>query len=168
METTSSFGNMYLKLRNRIAEKAPSIRYTDQDLGQLDFFDTRPPVSFPCVLIDIDDMVFDESGELTQTGEGSIVVRVGFDCWSPSNGLVNEDVARLSLEYYEGEQEVYLALQGWADDNFGKLTRQSVVTEKRNDNYRVRKMRFKVGMEDESAKPKRITVARPEPIIVTS
>lgn len=159
---------MFLKVRARLKDKAPSLRFIDQDLGQLDFFDARPAVSFPCALIDIDDMTFDEAGEFVQTGEGSIVIRIGLDCYSPSNGLVDEDVATIAMDYYEVEQEVYLALQGWADDNFGKLIRQSAVTEKRNDNYRIRKIRFKVGMEDESAKPTRVSIPRPDPKIITS
>lgn len=166
MAQTSPFGNLYLQIKkNRLVAKATSLRYIDQDLGQLDHFETRPAVSLPCALIDIDDTVFEEAGELTQTGDGIVRVRIGLECYSPSSNIQDESVVETALEYYEIEQEVFLALHGWGKDNFKKLIRVSAKTEKRNDQYRVRTINFKFGIEDTSALPVKTTIARPDPII---
>lgn len=37
----------------RIREKVPELRWVDADEGQLDFQDSRPPVAFPCCLVEL-------------------------------------------------------------------------------------------------------------------
>ena len=168
MSITSPFGNLYLQSKNRLMSNAPSLRYIDQDLGQLEHFDKVPAVSLPCALIDIDDTTFQEAGELTQTGDGILKVRICLGSYSSSSNLSPDDVVEEALSYYEIEQEVFLALHGWGRDNFKKLIRISAITEKRNDNYRVRVMKFRVGMQDDSATPLLTTIARPDLTLVTS
>lgn len=163
MSNNSPFGNLYLRLKDRLKDNAPSIRWIDQDFGQLDHFELRPAVSFPCTLIDIDETAFDESGgsELCQLGEGIIKVRIGLDIQAGTNHLAPDSSIDDGLNCYELEQEVFEALHGYSADNFKKLIRVSAVTEKRNDQYRVRVLRFKVSMEDKSARPKKTVIARP-------
>ena len=77
---TSPFSNLYLNAVARITDKAPLIRYVEQDLGQMEHYPEggRPPVSFPCALIDIEEISFDETGELIKvdTRNGEYVSRV--------------------------------------------------------------------------------------------
>lgn len=165
----SSFANLYLNTIERLAAEAALLRYIEQDLGQMEHYPEggRPPVSFPCVLIDIEDTAFDEMGEQCQLGEGILQVRICQPTYSASNNLAPEEVRKTALNYYETEQQVHEALHGWAKDNFSKLVRVSAKTEKRNDEYRVRVLRYRFGMEDYSTAPTKITITRPDPTIVT-
>jgi len=158
MAVTSIFANMYLKLVDQLKTECPNIRYIDQDLGQLEHYDMRPAISIPCALIDIDDIAFEHNGDNAQTGEGIIQVRIGMQPYSDSNNLVPDSVREKALAFYEHEQEVYLALQGFSQDNFRDLNRVSAKTEKRNDTLRVRVIRFRFGLEDYSAMPQVNTV----------
>ena len=38
---------------DRIRQEIPALRWIDADEGQLDFQDSRPPVAFPCCLIEL-------------------------------------------------------------------------------------------------------------------
>ena len=53
----------------------PDLRYTTEDWGQLDFFN-QPPVRFPCVLLDAEEVRYSDSGRGFQQGEASLTVRV--------------------------------------------------------------------------------------------
>lgn len=53
----------------------PDLRYTAEDWGQLDFFN-QPPVRFPCVLLDAEEVRYSDSGRGFQQGEASLTVRV--------------------------------------------------------------------------------------------
>jgi len=158
---TSPFSNLFLNLRKHISNACGSIRYVNADLGQLDFFEERPSVSFPCVLIDIGDTKFEDIANNAQLGDGIISIRIGLTNYADTSSLAPEDVAERGCEYWEIEQEVHEQLQGWAKDNVGKITRISAVTEKRRDEYRVRALRYSFGMEDNTTiKNKR--VSRPD------
>lgn len=168
MPITSPFANFYLNTIERLSTEAPIVRYIEQDLGQMDNYPEggRPPVSFPCVLIDIDDTAFEEIGENCQLGEGILQVRVCQPTYSAANNLTPTEVRNTALNYYETEQQVHNALHGWAKDNISKLVRVSAKLEKRNDEYRVRVMRYRFGMEDNSTARVRNSVARP-PVIIS-
>ena len=165
----SSFANLYLNTIDRLTTEAVLLKYIEQDLGQMEHYPEggRPPVSFPCVLIDVEDTSFDEMGEQCQLGEGILQVRICQPTYSTSNNLAPEEVRKTALSYYETEQQVHEALHGWAKDNFSKLIRVSAKTEKRNDEYRVRVLRYRFGMEDYSTAPTKVTITRPDPTIVT-
>ena len=47
------------------------LRYIDQDIGQLEHYEMRPAVSWPCCLIDIAEFNYsDQQNFLTQLAEG--------------------------------------------------------------------------------------------------
>lgn len=163
-EITSPFANLYLNTVDRLKDKAPSLRYIEQDMGQMEHYPEggKPSVSFPCALIEIDDTAFDEMGELCQLGEGILQVRICQPTYSGASNLAPQEVRKKALGYYETEQEVHLALHGWAKDNVGKLIRVSSKLEKRHDEYRVRIVRYKFGMEDNSTEPVKVKIRRPQ------
>ena len=38
----------------RLKEQVSELRYISEDWGQLDYYETMPPVKFPCALVSID------------------------------------------------------------------------------------------------------------------
>lgn len=164
IETTSPFGNLFLKVQSRLKDQVPEL-WVDQDLGQLEHFEMRPAVNFPCALIDVDDFTFTDNSSNTQQGLGMLKIRLAVAAYSPSNNAAPNDVKLKALGYYDIEQKIQKALHGWKDEGFSKLLRRKSKTELRNDNIRVRQIAYATSIDDDSCKPVRTTVATPNPEI---
>jgi hypothetical protein len=165
----SPFSILYTEILARLKEKVPEIKYIEQDLGQLEHYDMRPPVTWPCCLIDVADEYeyTDMQGNHSQLAEGRVMLRIGVVRYSDSNNLVPDNVRENALAYFEIEQKVFAALHGWAPAGFSRLLRRNAVTEKRDDDIRVRMIPFTVSFTDNSAAPVRTKVLTPAPYVAT-
>ena len=66
-----------IAVQDRLLELLPEkIAYLAEDWGQLDFYNERPPVNFPCVLIDIAEAEFSDCTRKVQLREAILTVRV--------------------------------------------------------------------------------------------
>ena len=149
----SPFANIFLSLQAHIQSSVTAITYIDQDLGQLKT-STRPPVSWPCLLIDFEDFDFENLSENVQIAKGTVTLRLGFATYSNSSQATPTAYLQQSISYYDIEWALHKAIQGWAPgDCFGSLIRTSATTQKRTDNYRVRELRYSIAFEDYSTKP---------------
>lgn len=148
------FKELFLSIQQRISDAVPAIAFIDQDLGQLSN-KARPPVSWPCVLIDFENFRFKNLAENVQTAKGTIVLRLGFAPHSASSQITPKTPKQLALSYYELEWAIHLALHGWTPDGgeFGALSRTTAITQPRTDAYRVRELRYKIAFDDYSTKP---------------
>jgi len=169
----SPFAALFIAIQQRLAtildvNSQQAIKFIDQDLSQLE--DTaggynRPPVSWPCALIDIHDTSFTSYAALVQQGQVGVSIRLGFPPFSSTALQVPVADRNKALYYYDLEQAIVLALHGWTpgtvtiDDNgntfdlsniFGDLIRMRAVKEDRNDLLRVRCIYFTLPMEDHS------------------
>ena len=157
------FANIFLSIQNRIKTNAPAIKHIDQDLGQLK--NTRPPVSWPCVLIDFEDFNFEDLSENVQLSNGTVVIRLGFAPHSNTSAITPTPFAELALNYYDIEWQLHQLMQGWRPlNNVGRLCRISATTQKRNDTYRVREIRYSIAFEDYSTK--RVQAFAPASLVV--
>ena len=148
------FGDIFLILQNRIKTEVPEIRYIEQDLGQLEVYEDRPAVSWPCVLLDFQVSEYRDQLLNVQDGDLVITVRIGHNPYSHSHNLAALEVREKALHYYELENKVYKALQGFEhEDFFNPLSRKNAATEKRDDPFRVRVLTFDCGIEDYTAQP---------------
>ena len=163
MAVESAFAQAFLSIQARIKDQVPEIAWIDQDLAQLEHYDVRPAVQFPCCLIDFINFTFKEMGDLDQWGEGTIQLRLGFAPFSSANSaapLVSQEEA---LQYYELENKVFKALHGWIPEYGGvpitePLIRTTAVSELRDDTFRVRVNHYTTAYEDGGAMPVRTTV----------
>jgi hypothetical protein len=155
MPLQSPFANLYTAIMQRINTAMPAIKFISQDLGQLDLYDERPPVSWPCVLIDIGDAAFEDAGNNLQLATANVTLRLSHTTYSDISNLPNAQVRELGLKYYELEHELCSYLHGWQPvdaqgneyDELGELCRVATATEKRDDNIRVRLITFSVAMQ---------------------
>lgn len=164
MALQSPFSKLLQQIKDRITDQVPEIRYINQELGQLE--ETKPPVTYPCVLIDMDEFEFTETGnEPKQMADGFVVIRLGLKTNSTSSNLAPAAVFEKAMEFYELEYKLYSALHNWAPTGFSRLLRKKASTEKREDNMRVRIMPFAINFEDSGAKKTYTIRATPEPTI---
>jgi hypothetical protein len=162
MEEYIPQAKMFTKLVLRLVSKVPELRYVDADLGQLDHYDIRPSVSWPCCLIDLDEFKFFETGnKLRQIGDGFISLRIGMVRYGESNNLVADNVRLNALRFYSIENKINQVLHGWEDEGFSRLLRRFAGTERRTDDIRVRIIKYAVSYND-NVTPANIKVPRPE------
>jgi hypothetical protein len=153
MTNISFFGQLLLELCDHIKNEVPEVRWVDQDLGQLENYDQRPAVSFPCVLIDFAATTYDDMAENAQIGYPTILVRIGVNPFSKSNQTAPTEVREKAVAYYDLEQKVHQCLQGWNNEFTNALARRSADTENRNDGLRVRLLTYETTYEDYSCLP---------------
>lgn len=168
----SPFSLLFLALQARIAAittgdpATPAFKFIDQDLGQLEMHngDNRPPVLWPCALIDIDEATFENLSDNSQAGVIKVCIRIGFPPYSATSAATPATYRNKALAYYELEQALHTMLHGWypsivqvteteqADlsDTIGHLIRTTAVTERRSDIIRVRALTYTISMDDYS------------------
>ena len=152
----SPFAQLFLALQAHIKNNVTSISYVAQDTGQLSV-KGRPPVTFPCLLIDFDKFTFSNLGEGVQTACGEVVLKLGFAPLSPTAHSTPDEFKDLALGYYDLEWALHKALHGWsANDSFGCMIRSSADTQTRTDGYRVREIRYSVTFDDYSTRPNQL------------
>lgn len=158
--------NLLQSLIDRITTVVPTIRFIEQDLGQLENYQSRPAVSWPCCLIDFEEFTFtDAQNFFNQIGEGIICFRVAHVKYTDSSNLTPALLREKSFQYYETEHKLYKALHGWNPPGYSKFLRRAALTEKRDDDIRVRILKFATSYKDDSAKPVTTRVARPNPVM---
>lgn len=116
---------IYMQLIKQIQDKVPAIRWIDLNTGQLEvpFADNqRPPVSYPCVVIDI---TIDHTTSITDTlqeCDATIVLTIADDRHYRTSSNTTPFPA---LNQYELIADIYSALQGYSDeaDQFTPLNR---------------------------------------------
>lgn len=147
----SPYAKMYLEIAERLKVAVATKLYVNMELGQLEGYELRPAVSFPCVLIDFTDFNFSDMGENCQIGEGNVILRIAFTPYSNTSNITPQAFKEKGLKYFEIETEIYKALQGWQGEDFGALMRESDSTEKREDDIRVRQLVFSTTFQDNLA-----------------
>lgn len=90
-------------------------KYIDRDRGQIDKYDGRPAVKFPCALISISlpkSKNFDTDGEL-QHKSVNVTVRLAFERLNDASNISSETRRAQAVEYYDTVEMVENLLQGW-------------------------------------------------------
>ncbi len=169
-ELPAPFSDLYEALIERIKEKVPEIKWIDLDYGQLENYEAgyRPPVNFPCLLLDFDEWTFDDAGDRKQMGMGVVVARLALAPYSHTSASTNKPEREIGKRYIRLEQKLYTCLHGWDNGQFQSLRRASSRKENRRDDLRVRALRFSTAFEDISAQPIRQKIQRPDPTIKTN
>jgi len=152
MSASSPFASIFMAIRQHIMDASNAAIYVDQDLGQLRN-NSRPPVTWPCILIDFEDFRFEDMGEHVQTAKGTVVFQLGFAPRSNSAQATPDQYVQQALSYYEYEFALHQLIHGWSPaEASGSLIRTSAATQKRSDKYRVRELRYSLAFQDYSTK----------------
>ena len=108
----SLYNRLLIALQAHLGANLPAIRYVELDLGQLEIFETRPAVAFPCALVRFAGS-YQQRQFNTQLNNFTMSVKLGFDVYANTSNLVPLDVREIALSSFEIEQEFYLQLQNW-------------------------------------------------------
>ena len=113
------------------------ISWVDLDKGQLEFYETRPSVQFPAVLIGMQITRTHKISNTRQRCDLLITLRLAVD-YHGNTSQITPDVARAeSMRYLDLSDQLYSRLHGWGSELFNPLERQALREERRADGYKV-------------------------------
>lgn len=150
--------DIYLALCEQLNTKlnglngVPKLQWIDKDMGQLNWLDEYHPIPKPAVLIKFGRTQWETTTGGLQQGDSIIEVSVLFDNMADSfDGSTNQDLA---LEFFDFNEEVFEALQGFCGENFSALVRIEDDEDTDHKNFIVTPMRFAtvITQEDPSYK----------------
>ncbi len=164
------FANLYLVIQDKIKglthSNKPLIRFIAEDTGQLS--DEVPAVTFPCILVNMDDARFTDLSENVQMGVVNIRLILVMEVYSSSSSITPQKPKEKALSYMDIESRLHKALQAWSpsdqdvpvqedgqqpegwEDIFGSLDRVEAKTNKQRDDLKVREITYSLGFEDYS------------------
>ncbi len=141
-------------IENKLMEGVPSLKYVDQDWGQMDFFQS-PPVKYPCVLIDIQSGEYSDKGDLTQQGSITVILRVYDLKLSNSSGRAPINQKKEARKIWQLMAEINKSLHGqnFLQEGNGVPMRKSFRRIKREDGCIQTDMYYTIQFTDDSCAP---------------
>ncbi|MAO42148.1 MULTISPECIES: hypothetical protein [Leeuwenhoekiella] len=139
---------LFIDLTDRL-QALDVIKWADEDKGQMNY--EKPPILFPATLIDIQEPRRQNLNLKIQECNAQITVAICLD-WRGNTNAVTPEVAReKSLFYYDVEEAVYQALQGWSNGQINALECVGKRKQKRPDQFTVLELVFTTQYRDSSA-----------------
>ncbi len=142
------------KIQERLSSEVPDLKYVDQDWGQMDFF-VKPPVKFPCALIDIQSAQYSNTGEFVQQGTAQVVIRLFDIKLSNSSHLApegqKESVKRIWLLLKDVNKAIHA--QNFLPKGYGLLIRDEMRRTKRDDGCFQTELHYSLQFTDNSCQP---------------
>jgi len=140
-------------IEGRLESEVPALKYIGQDWGQLSLYvnGDRPPVKFPCALVDIMSGQFTNDGNLVQEGLLQIVISVA-DMTQNVSRKAPIDLTANEMRIYDIIQDIYKALHGWSGGvDYSGFVRTSFGRAIRDDGIRMRTITFTCNWQDRYA-----------------
>ena len=110
-----------------LLETVPALKWIDKDKAQLEIFDTKPAVAFPCALVKVELSECHSIGGKLQNCTALVTIKLGWDFFTSDTATTAPDEARArSLAYYDTGDAIYAALEGYFDMQVNELERTSV------------------------------------------
>lgn len=157
----SLFAQLFQSLQSHIAATVPEIKSIQPDMGQVDNY-TDVPTQWPYLFIDFNNMVCTELMGNVQRVSGELQCKLAYHIFkTDGTTFIDTDTA---ISYYEVEQKLHEALQGWGNNIIVPLSRMKINTEVRTDAFRVRILTYSLDYE-ESVAQATSNIARPQPAI---
>lgn len=144
------YKTLFLALQEHIAKEVPEIKFIDQNIGQYGFDDFRAKVAFPAILIDFPNTTFSALAGNIQLGVASVEISLFFDVYAQTYHFAPHETKEIGLNYFEIEQKVFKALQGFnANGLCTPFVRSEVRSQNNNEiGMRIRQLYFSTEFED--------------------
>ncbi|WP_149913507.1 hypothetical protein [Sphingobacterium cavernae] len=129
-------------------EESNLIEFIDRDRGQLENYETRPEVKFPCALIKVNQPRRENLNPLMQRVTQTIQIRIAFERYIEHNNLNSAQRLEKSLAYYDTIESVLGLFQGLKLGNTYKWECISIIDED-NRNFDIVRLTFTTGKVEE-------------------
>jgi hypothetical protein len=147
-------------IQNRLSAEIPTLKYIDEDWGQLDYFMPAPPVKFPCALININNVVYSNQGALIQQGLATITITVCDVKLTNTSTQAPIMQKQNAWKVYDTINSVVKALHGWSGSDaasdertmhYGRLSRTQMNRRKNDDGINLFDIIFTTNINDKTA-----------------
>lgn len=129
----------------RLKKQVSKLRYISEDWGQLDYYETMPPVKFPCALISIDRVNYEAMAKDRRKAVVNVVVRIADAPSVTGHVAAPESYRNLAFAIFDLLEEAGEALNGLSGDTFKRFSLESIYRENRQDFIREYSMTFETG-----------------------
>jgi hypothetical protein len=138
---------LYLAILD-LLKSVPELRFIDKDKGQLEQYQTRPAVAFPCCLVKIDIPRIETLSVALQRHQAIFTLRVAFDYIGSTNADTPVNTMSQSLEYFDIVEKVQDSIQSKYFKNH-PIAFVSALEENRPDGLLILNLRFQALYETE-------------------
>jgi len=122
--------NCIQSVMSTLKNKVPQLRWVDMNLGQMNM--EHPPVSYPCVLVDLSYIKHSNTGRGSQLGYATLEIELFFNVNSPSNNTAPQAMQEQAFQHFDIVEKVNQAISGLSGETFSTLNRTDT---KRNAQY---------------------------------
>lgn len=122
-----------LDIQDKLVAEVEELKYVDKNWGQLEY--DQPPVKFPCVLIDIENVNYTQIGAGCQQAEAIITITIcGLQLVRSSALAPNRENSFETLDILD---KIFQALQNFSPNNATPLMRTNQRKVLANSSYEV-------------------------------
>ena len=129
----------------RLKGQVTELRYISEDWGQLDYYETMPPVKFPCALVSIDRVIYSVEAKDRRKAVVSVVVRIADAPGVTGNAAAPESYRNRAFAIFDLLEEAGEALNGLSGETFKRFSLESIYRTNRQDFIREYGMTFGTG-----------------------
>lgn len=142
--------HIYTALRAHIKTELTDIKWIDIDKGQLELFGDRPPVSFPCVLMEFQiPSTRDYNHKKTlQQCQVVITLKIGFSFTGDTHSAKSDAALDDGLAYLHLCEAVHEKIQGYQDEVFTAITRQRMTEQQLPNNHKMMTITYTTSYSD--------------------
>jgi len=142
---------LFLAIQTRLQD-VTELKWVDFDFGQLDAYDLRPPVQFPCALIDIELPETRDQGPGAQFCRCTVTIRIAFEQPGQTHNKAPQHIREKALVIYTVLKNVHACMHGHQPPGFSKILRRGMATERRQDPLKVFSIRFETSFVEKVEK----------------
>lgn len=144
---------LFETVMNRLTDQVPALKYIDFDMGQLDLLalDQKPPLLWPCALLDIAYPKCEDETEEQQHVTARIGVKLAFEVPIPTDSLATASRRAAALSIFTTVDNVHKALQGYDSAEFGAFSRLSLSPDNRYAGIKIINVTYETQFEDLTA-----------------
>jgi hypothetical protein len=140
--------NILLKnIYDRLAT-IPELAWIDYDNGQLEDFEDNYPVQFPCALVSIGTIDWQNKGRQLLCGDVPINIRIGFDIYEDTHTVPVQQQRDASLARIQLLNTIHSKIQAMAGDHYNGLDKKRTEPERREDKIKVFNLQYVTNMRD--------------------
>jgi len=139
-------------ITDRLTAEIPSLKYVDENWGQIDEYRQQSPGKFPMALVDVDEPDWSDLGNRVQTGDLQISVRIAALRLSNSSKGAPATQKAAAFAIFDLLDAVHRTLHGWAPtDTCSRMVRTATTKVSMSAGVKIWDVKFKVRWTDTGA-----------------
>ena len=153
--------NIFLSIQKKLSE-IPELKHIDKNWGQLQY--EQPPVKFPCALLDIANVDYNQLGNLAQDAGGIVEITIANLRLTNSSGKAPRKEEAYAV--FDIIEKIHQLLHGWTDETFVPLIRVNLQKLDATQAYEIYKISYQTAWrvyKERNLAPVQVTpVIKPE------